>query len=311
MALTANDNSANHCEGIVQNFNVQSGVTIYKNALVCTNLSGLLVPASNTIGLTVQGEAYQKVVQAAADTDKSGKVISGVRKLMKCAGADQTWVGRMAYVEDDETIEVDPTDSAVSNLVVAGRVVQYVSATSVWIALPGAPQFATTGGENYFQSVSLGGLRILSGNQIMVMAASGGGLMGSDTTPALNVITSATDGCLRITTAASAASTSLIFQIALDPALNTGRDINVVIRAYMAGATDTPTFTLSSFFDEGDTALADTSGALSATATNLKIAIAAADVPAGASTMSVTIVIPATDTDALYITGVSVEYTKG
>lgn len=311
MVLAANDNTAQHREGIVQNFNVQCGVTIYKNALVATNASGLLVPASNTIGLTVQGEAYEAITTTAADTDMSGKVISGVRKLMLCSGASQTWVGRIAYVEDDNTVEIDPTDSAVTNLIIAGRVVQYVDSTHVWVALPGSPQFGSSGGEQHFVSVPLGTLRIMSGEAIMVIAASAGGLMGPDTTPSLTPITSATDLCHVVTTAASAAASILTFQIMLDPALNTNRDIDVIVRAYMGGGTDTPTFSLGTAFNEGDTPLADTSAALSDTKANIGITIAAADIPAGASVMTCQLTIPATDTDALYITGVGVQYTKG
>jgi len=313
MALTANRETLMSREGTVQNFQVHSGVTIYKNALVATDVSGLLRPAANTLGLTVQGYAYQKYDNSAGDTDTgmNGKVMCGTRMLMVCAGASQAWVGRIAYVEDDTTIEIDPTDAACTNLVVAGRVVEYVSATSVWIALPDSPQFGTNVSDQQFIPIPLGSLRIMSGENFKLIAASAGGLMGADTSPSLLVITSATDICQRLTVAASQAAIILAFQISLDPNLNTGRDIDVIVRAYMAGATDTPTFSLGTAFNEGDTPLADTSAALSATAANLGITIAAADIPAGASTMSCQLTIPATDTDALYITGVGVQYTKG
>ena len=139
--------------------------------------------------------------------------------------------------------------------------------------------------------------------------AANGGVLASDTTPVLSAINDATDGCQRVLWAASN-SDQVIFQTALPPDLNDAANIVVHVRAAMAGVTDTPTITVDSFFDEGDTKVVDATGAITgATYAEYTATIAAADFPAS-QTLTVGLTPGAHTTDTLAVTAVWIEYTR-
>lgn len=159
-----------------------------------------------------------------------------------------------------------------------------------------------------FIPVSLASVRELS-TGAFINAAGNGGLLASDTTPILNTINGDTDGAWRLAWAASN-SDAIGFQVPLPPDLDEASVVEIHLRAYMAGATDTPVISADSYFDEGDTKVEDDSDALDATPTERIITIAASDVPAGAQTLSVELTPGAHTTDILYVTAIWVEYTR-
>lgn len=141
-------------------------------------------------------------------------------------------------------------------------------------------------------------------------AAANGGILASDTTPVLDAINAATDGCQRLLWAASN-SDQVIAQIPLPPDLDDTADVVLHIRAAMGGATDTPDITLDSFFNEGDTKVVDTIAAVTGTAyAEYTGTIAAADVPAGAQTLTIGLTPGAHTTDTLAISAIWVEYKR-
>jgi hypothetical protein len=159
-----------------------------------------------------------------------------------------------------------------------------------------------------FIPVPLANVRELSTGSF-INAAGNGGLLASDTTPILNTINGDTDGAWRLAWAAS--NNDLVgFQVPLPPDLDEAAAVEIHLRAYMAGATDTPVISADSYFDEGDTKVEDDSPALDATPTERVITIAAGDVPAGAQTLSVELTPGAHTTDILYVTAIWVEYTR-
>lgn len=175
-------------------------------------------------------------------------------------------------------------------------------ATTDWIVLTSSNQ--TKG----VIQVPLATLRE-TGSSAIPNAAGIGGLLASDTTPILNSINADTDGALRLTWASSN-SDGITFQVVLPDDFDDTGDVLVKFRAAMAGTTDTPTFTLDTYFNEGDTQVADASGAVTgATYATYTATIATADVPA-ARTMTVEVIPGAHTTDALYCTAIWVEYTK-
>ena len=159
-----------------------------------------------------------------------------------------------------------------------------------------------------FIPVSLASVRELSSGSFL-NAAGNGGILATDTTPILNTINGDTDGAWRLAWAASN-SDEVGFQVPLPPDLDEASAVEVHLRAYMAGATDTPVIDIDSYFDEGDTKVEDASTALDATPTEKIITIAAGDVPAGAQTLSVALTPGAHTTDILYVTAIWVEYTR-
>lgn len=160
-----------------------------------------------------------------------------------------------------------------------------------------------------FVPVPLTAVREISSNAIP-NAAANGGLLASDSTPILNTTNGDTDSALRLAWAASN-SDPIIFQVPLPPDLDEASNVEVHFRAAMAGATDTPVISADSFFNEGDTKVEDDSAAVTGTSyAEYTITIAAADVPAGAQTLSCELTPGAHTTDILYMTAIWVEYTR-
>jgi hypothetical protein len=79
-------------------------------------------------------------------------------------------------------------------------------------------------------------------------------------------------------------------------------------RAKSGGATDTPTIASDAYFNEGDTKVEDVSAALGAAYAEKTITIAAADVPAGAQTLTVELTPGAHTTDTIVLSAIWIEY---
>jgi len=138
--------------------------------------------------------------------------------------------------------------------------------------------------------------------------AAHGGILAKDSTPILEYTNGDTDSALRLNFAASD-SNPIVVQIPLPPDLNAGADLVLHMRAAMAGTDDTPTIASDAFFNEGDTKVEDASAAITgATVAEYTITIAAADIPAGAQSVSIELTPGAHTTDALYIYATWIEY---
>lgn len=160
-----------------------------------------------------------------------------------------------------------------------------------------------------FIPVSLATVRELSSGSF-INAAGNGGLLATDTTPILNTTNGDTDGAWRLAWAATNVD-PIGFQVPLPPDLDEASAVEIHFRAAMADTNDTPVISADSYFDEGDTKVEDDSGAVTgATYAEYTITIAAADVPAGAQTLSVELTPGAHGTDILYMTAIWVEYTR-
>jgi len=119
-----------------------------------------------------------------------------------------------------------------------------------------------------------------------------------------------TDSALRLNWATSDVN-PIVTEVPLPPDLDTGSDVVLHFRAAMSGATDTPTVASDAYFNEGDTKVEDVSAAVSgATYAEKTITIAAADVPAGAQTLTIELTPGAHDNSALYATAFWLEYTR-
>lgn len=134
--------------------------------------------------------------------------------------------------------------------------------------------------------------------------------LGPATTPVLDMSNGDTDSALRLLWAATNVD-PVLFQVALPPDLDEAANVEVHLRAAMEAANDTPVINADSYFNEGDTKVEDASGAVSGTTpAEYIITIAAADVPAGAQTLTVELTPAAHGTDDLYVYAIWVEYTR-
>lgn len=158
-----------------------------------------------------------------------------------------------------------------------------------------------------FIPISLNSLREATNFDVGAIAVNGG-ILASDTTPTLDAINAATDGCQRILWVASN-NDQIVGQIPLPPSLDTTKDLVLHLRIVSGGTTDPVGFTVDTFFNEGDTKVVDTSGTNQTTAyAEVTATIAAADIPAGAQTITMGLTPVAHTTDTLSLTALWLEY---
>jgi len=160
-----------------------------------------------------------------------------------------------------------------------------------------------------FIPVPLTALREVVSNDVP-NAAEHGGTLAKDTTPILEFISGDTDSCLRLNWAASNAD-PVMFQVPIPPDLDEAQDITLHCRIASAGTTNAVGFDVDSYFNEGDTKVEDaTQTNQTATYADKTATIAAADIPAGAATLTCELTPVAHATDALYLTAVWLTYKK-
>lgn len=154
--------------------------------------------------------------------------------------------------------------------------------------------------------------REVDANGDVANIAANGGILASDTTPISQSNSPASDGDnAQVLAWAASNSDPIRFQTALDPNINVGADLEIHFRIKSAGTTDAVGFDVESWFNEGDTKVADISGTnQTATVTEVTATIAAADIPAGSQTLTFTIAPVAHTTDIMYLYGVWIEGTK-
>jgi hypothetical protein len=157
--------------------------------------------------------------------------------------------------------------------------------------------------------------REIISNDIVVVAdgaAQGsGGILAKDTTPTLLRVNGATDKAARLTWASSNSDEIQFSPVMIPPDFDPSIAITVHLLALAAGATDTPTFDVQVFEGVGDTEMGAATGAVSAALAELTATIPAAGLsghPLGF--LNICLVPGAHTTDALYLYGAWIEYTR-
>ena len=140
--------------------------------------------------------------------------------------------------------------------------------------------------------------------------AANGGILASDTTPILEAINAATDGCQRISWA-NANNDQIVTSIPLPPDIDTSKALILHTRIASISTNDAVGFTVDTFFNEGDTKVVDTSATNQTATFGEKLTtIAAADIPTTAQTMTIGLTPVAHTTDYMYLTATWLEYTR-
>lgn len=171
-----------------------------------------------------------------------------------------------------------------------------------------AAKLTATMGTGYIP-LPLAQAREVATNAIQNLAAHGG-ILASDSTPILQRVNGATDKQLRINWAASN-SDEITWSVMSPPDLDDAAAVTVKIMAAMAGATDTPVVAVGFFEGTGDTNAGGNSGAVTGTTPAVySVAIAHGDIAAAPKAWSVSLVPAAHTTDALYVYGAWIEYTR-
>jgi len=137
-----------------------------------------------------------------------------------------------------------------------------------------------------------------------------GGLLATNTTPALQTANGDTDSSLELSWASSN-SNAVIFQTPLPPDFDPSSDLVLHINGYVGGTTDDPVMALDTYFNHGDTKVEDTSEAISeTTAATYTATIAAADIPTEPYTVTIEVTPGAHTTDELVWVATWLTYTK-
>lgn len=242
-----------------------------------------------TVGATAYGAADGKI-----STVASGSAVGVVKAAVSGAGSIAELIPYPFVSTTAATVSIADTDNHTSTATVEAALAE------IYQDLLSAQRFIP---------VSLMQLREASTMDVGAIAANGG-VLASDTTPVMEAINAATDGCQRLNWVAGNTD-QVIFQVPLPPDFNAGADLVLHIRAAMSDTNNTPTFGVDSWFNEGDTKVSDTSGAVTGTSyAEYTATIAHADIPAGAQTLSVGLTPAAHANDALYLTAVWLEYSR-
>jgi len=131
---------------------------------------------------------------------------------------------------------------------------------------------------------------------------------GPATDPILDMTNGDTDSALRFLWAAGSVE-PIITQISLPPNLDVTADVVLHLWAGKDADANTVTLASDSYFNIGDTKVSDVTATIAQTAAETTITIAAADVPAGAQTLTIELTPSAHAGDVLYMYSSSIEYT--
>lgn len=118
--------------GCKYDFPVAASTTIYAGSMVVVNSAGYAVPAASlannkgVFGVALETVDNSSGLAAAKDVT----VQAGIYEFT-CSTATQANTGSIAYAEDDQTVDT----VKVGDEPVAGIIVDYASATSVWVAI--------------------------------------------------------------------------------------------------------------------------------------------------------------------------------
>lgn len=309
--------------------------TFTANGALTNKMRVKLTSASTTSPPQVEaagaGEQHIGICEyAAADTELVSVKLRTFPGTHEGIAADSFAVGATLYGAASGKISDTSSGTAIGIALEAatadGDLVEFidftvVSTTAATVSIADAGSFTAQTTveaaiqEIYQSIVSVQGfipISLTSLREVATMAvgnsAANGGVLASDTTPILQPINGATDGCQELVWAASN-NDVVMFQVPLPPDLDDTADLILHTRIRSSGTTDAVGFTVTSYFNEGDTAVSDTSETNQTNTWAEKITtIAAADVPSGAQTLTVSLTPAAHTTDTMQMSALWLEY---
>ena len=131
-------------DGILVSIPLVSAATVYKGQGVVTSSAGLAkndnTPAA---GDSFVGVAYETVTNASGGSSEV-RVENKGSFIFLCSGADQTWVGKIAYLDIIAGYNTVNVTAAGSHGVTAGKVVEYIDSTHVRVKIDPAGSAAAS-----------------------------------------------------------------------------------------------------------------------------------------------------------------------
>ena len=317
---------------------IKNNSTIYKGALACVDATGYVVRGGDTAGLKFVGVAYETVV--GNNTNKCRFDQKG-NHLFAIAAATVADIGKAVFIVDDDTVGLAATTT---HDIYCGVIAAVESATRVWVNIyPAllqtdvATHIADTTGAHAADAISIadvgtftaqteveGALQeiyrdLISAQKVIPVPI--GAFTREDGTALTKFTAGATPGFQQLANKevvlawdgnATPEGAAIVIPF-VDPGIDATKNAVVHILARMAGATDTPVIAMEAYFGAGDTDCAGTDPEVtSATLAEYTMTIAAADVPAAPS--SLTLILTPTagqmGTDELYIYAIWLEVTS-
>lgn len=327
-------------DGTLIPFPVKTLTKIYGGTFVSVDATGYAVPGDDAAGQIFQGVADEQVDNSAGGNGDAVVRLwrRGLFKATLDTAITQANVGDNVFLVDDETVDLAANTD---NDIFCGVIAEFIDTTHAWIDIEPAikqadvaTHIADTTNAHGASAIGIGDageftsesdaeaalqeiyqhlvsaqkfigvplFSLIEGDGTNTVAA-----LGPATTPKLDMANGDTDSGLLVTWAAENVD-PVLFQVPLPPDLNTGKDLVIHLRAKMGGATDTPVINSDAYFNEGDTKVEDASAALGAAYAEKTITIAAADIPAGAQTLTVELTPGAHDNDTIVLSALWIEY---
>lgn len=264
--------------------------------------AGTLAAIGVVVGVNGQVGSTSFVTGDRLDVVTNGPVTGFAAMTPGAAHYVSNTAGAIADAAGDNSYIVGVAESATTLLVACYRT-DTIGAGAVTAA-----KLSTTLKTGYVP-LPLTAWRLISSNDIPNTAGDAGSL-SSNSAPALARVNGATDKKLRISWAASGV-VGITADFVYPPDLDDTAVVTVKVLAAMAGAADTPTLAINYFEGVGDTNAGGNTAAVTGTSAAVySKAIAAADIGAAPNAASIEIVPAAHGTDALYLYGAWVEYTR-
>jgi hypothetical protein len=212
--------------------------------------------------------------------------------------------GLPMYVQATGAVTIQSAASVTVDTLASGEVQLFVPLSATTWATPGTVSTisGTTLGTGFID-IPLVNWRLITSNDI-TNAAGNGGVLGTDTTPALEYVNGDTQSTFRLLWAAGGQQV-IAMQVMLPPDLDDTQPIVFHAAALMSG-TDSPVLSLDSYFygvtGDGGTKVEDDTSAVVDATSEVTATIAASDVIAGTLTIELTPGAHASDTLAVFTT---------
>lgn len=163
-----------------------------------------------------------------------------------------------------------------------------------------------------FIPLDITALRVIASNDIPNTAATPeGGYLTLDSVPILERSNDATDKSLRVHWVLGGVEEVQFPPVPMPPDLDASVDVTIHLVAEMSGATDTPTIDIQVWDGVGDTEMGGASGALADAISEVTTTIANANISGNPTGFfNIQLVPAAHGTDAIYLYGAWIEYTK-
>ncbi len=161
MTVLAADKASKTKTGRIYSYPVDGGSLIFKGALVVVNAAGFLEPAADAAAKSsVVGIAFEQADNVSgSDGDISVRVIADVRVVMAATAITAAMIGDTMHVVDDATVD----DAVGTNGVVAGTLVEFLSATEGMIYIPHPVSPAAPVGGNFLFATTVTALTVVDG----------------------------------------------------------------------------------------------------------------------------------------------------